>query len=571
MTAEEASQFYDDLLQSTKWEKTAKINRWVALHELLIGSEDSASYKYRDAPGAPQAGFSATLMKLKEKAEEWYYRNNTTETENKQKVEFTVCLLNFYEDGQQRIGWHSDREEIGRTTPIASISLGATRKFLIRAKVDGVRDRATIEMESGSLVWMENRCQHDYVHSVPKENEVTEGRINLTFRCKSTGEQNTAGEEEHIKRDTWLETIIDGVTPNVASYNATLTATTGPAVNGEVSVFGDGVTKGIVAEGHTMHFLIKANVGAECYCAAETIEVVKGLGNWDVVARPLFLDGYVACCAPPDSIDQDSISATSKALLNLRSAHYIMDYYVHFDLQDLVNDEFPEPKLVDGETVYQYFKKRLVEKTISVKSLEDLQNSEEGGSFRVTCERIGGPHAFRAPNIEREIGGAMMEYYTKCKPKMEDYDINIRADVVGNLVIVGTQINFYDLSKERHFLKFRNAVTIKTNLAYAMVRCANIQPGNKVVDPFCGSGTLLLEALEFYKGKINCVGLDVSRRSAEGARENARAEGFGDDVCKFVCSDARTLRRHLDDESVDAMITNLPCEFPVTLFSKLKT
>lgn len=165
----------------------------------------------------------------------------------------------------------------------------------------------------------------------------------------------------------------------------------------------------------------------------------------------------------------------------------------------------------------------------------------------------------------------MMEYYTKCKPKMEDYDINIRADVVGNLVIVGTQINFYDLSKERHFLKFRNAVTIKTNLAYAMVRCANIQPGNKVVDPFCGSGTLLLEALEFYKGKINCVGLDVSRRSAEGARENARAEGFGDDVCKFVCSDARTLRRHLDDESVDAMITNLPCEFPVTLFSKLKT
>jgi hypothetical protein len=44
---------------------------------------------------------------------------------------------------------------------------------------------------------------------------------------------------------------------------------------------------------------------------------------------------------------------------------------------------------------------------------------------------------------------------------MDDYDVNIRADVVGNLVTVGTQLNVHDLSKERHFLRFRNAVTIK--------------------------------------------------------------------------------------------------------------
>jgi hypothetical protein len=44
---------------------------------------------------------------------------------------------------------------------------------------------------------------------------------------------------------------------------------------------------------------------------------------------------------------------------------------------------------------------------------------------------------------------------------MEDYDVHVRADVVGNLVVVGTQLNVHDLSKERHFLKFRNAVTIK--------------------------------------------------------------------------------------------------------------
>ena len=55
----------------------------------------------------------------------------------------------------------------------------------------------------------------------------------------------------------------------------------------------------------------------------------------------------------------------------------------------------------------------------------------------------------------------MMEFYTSCIPKMEDYDVNVRVDVVGNMVIVGTQLNVQDLSLDRHFLRFRNAVTVK--------------------------------------------------------------------------------------------------------------
>ena len=83
---------------------------------------------------------------------------------------------------------------------------------------------------------------------------------------------------------------------------------------------------------------------------------------------------------------------------------------------------------------------------------------------------------------KREIGGAMSEYYAHIKPKMSNYDIQIRVDVISTKVIIGTQINVDDLSKERHFLRFRNAVTIKTNLAYAMIRCANIKEGDLVVD-----------------------------------------------------------------------------------------
>lgn len=280
-----------------------------------------------------------------------------------------------------------------------------------------------------------------------------------------------------------------------------------------------------------------------------------GLSNeWKIVAKPLGMDGYVACSAAGDSVPPEVFSRTKSAFLQLRSAHHVLNYHTHFHLDECVTEEKQKPELVDGETLYRYFKTQLVEGKRSVASLERL----EKGTFRVSCDRIGGPHAFQAPQIEFEIGGAMSEFYNKLKPKMEDYDVCVRVDVVGHLVVVGTQLNVHDMSKERHFLKFRNAVTIKTNLAYAMVRTAAIKPGDRIADPFCGSGTLLLEALEIYKKKIFCVGMDVSKRSADGARENALAENCGSHICDFVCSDARGLRRHLKDDSVDAIVTNLP-------------
>ena len=79
----------------------------------------------------------------------------------------------------------------------------------------------------------------------------------------------------------------------------------------------------------------------------------------------------------------------------------------------------------------------------------------------------------------------MTEYYTQVKPKMNDMDIQIRIDVISTKVVVGTQLNVDDLSKQRHFLRFRNAVTLKTNLAYSMIRLSNIKYGDLVVDVSC--------------------------------------------------------------------------------------
>ncbi|MBQ4813580.1 alpha-ketoglutarate-dependent dioxygenase AlkB [Pseudoalteromonas luteoviolacea] len=94
---------------------------------------------------------------------------------------FNALLLNWYRDGQDTMGWHSDDErELGNEPMIVSVSLGASRLFKIRDKV--TRETYSILLETGSFLMMSGRSQHDFEHSLPKQAKVSQGRINLTFR-----------------------------------------------------------------------------------------------------------------------------------------------------------------------------------------------------------------------------------------------------------------------------------------------------------------------------------------------------------------------------------------------------
>jgi uncharacterized protein YaeQ len=97
------------------------------------------------------------------------------------KSEYNICLVNYYEDGKRSIGFHSDKEEIGSNNYISSISLGEERKLMFRDKSDKNKTFEYI-LEDGSLFVMGKNCQENYEHSILKDEEVKNGRINLTFR-----------------------------------------------------------------------------------------------------------------------------------------------------------------------------------------------------------------------------------------------------------------------------------------------------------------------------------------------------------------------------------------------------
>lgn len=98
------------------------------------------------------------------------------------------CNLNFYEDGGSSVAWHSDDERLfqGKFQDIViiSLSLGATRKFELRLNwpEEGERRVQRMVLGSGDLMTMEGMTQKHLQHRVPRENNVEDQRINLTWR-----------------------------------------------------------------------------------------------------------------------------------------------------------------------------------------------------------------------------------------------------------------------------------------------------------------------------------------------------------------------------------------------------
>ena len=120
---------------------------------------------------------------IKRKAESWSPTlleiKNLVETKTKQT--FNSCLLNYYPTGEDGMGWHADDEkELGVNPIIASVSLGAERKFSF--KHNQKEDKLSIQLTNGSLLLISGEIQHHWKHALPKTKKVRTPRLNLTFR-----------------------------------------------------------------------------------------------------------------------------------------------------------------------------------------------------------------------------------------------------------------------------------------------------------------------------------------------------------------------------------------------------
>lgn len=172
---EEIKGLFDALLNNIHWENERVImfgKEIVTKRKVAFFSDPSISYRYASKTkiGLP---WTSSLLTIK----------NIVESITKES--YNACLLNLYHNGEESMGWHSDNEkEIIANSSIASLSLGANRKFSFKHKVS--KETVSIELEDGSLLEMKGSVQAHWWHALLKSKKVTAARINLTFRQMHT-------------------------------------------------------------------------------------------------------------------------------------------------------------------------------------------------------------------------------------------------------------------------------------------------------------------------------------------------------------------------------------------------
>jgi len=171
INAEEASLYLKELLATTAWrrdEVTLFGKRIITAREVAWYGDQNFPYRYSGATKIALP-WSEPLQKLKRLIEQ---RTGAT---------YNSCLLNLYHDGGEGMGWHSDDErELTPQGAIASVSLGAERRFSFRHKRSG--ETIDVMLEHGSLLLMKGATQTHWVHRLPPARRVREARVNLTFR-----------------------------------------------------------------------------------------------------------------------------------------------------------------------------------------------------------------------------------------------------------------------------------------------------------------------------------------------------------------------------------------------------
>jgi len=225
---------------------------------------------------------------------------------------------------------------------------------------------------------------------------------------------------------------------------------------------------------------------------------------------------------------------------------------------------------IPNSDVHKLFKMRSIEHIIQIIKTFPVKESKSGLdeiyrgvsklaiplglTFRVTCERIG-KHDYTSIDVQRIAGQAIVDKYGT-KVDLKNPDTVVRVDVIQNLCIVGIQLTRTSL-RIRYPRVFQHPSALNPVIAYAMLRYSDVQPGDRVLDAFCGGGTIVIEAAQVWDN-IEVLGLDISPKSIDGARRNSEAAGVESRV-KFIIGDATRLERSLPAEwKADKVVSNLP-------------
>jgi len=163
----------------------------------------------------------------------------------------------------------------------------------------------------------------------------------------------------------------------------------------------------------------------------------------------------------------------------------------------------------------------------------------------------------RSKNINsRSILKIIGDIFTKNRQvNLDNPDIQIRVFITDKNIYVGiniAKINRSEFEKRKVQKRpFFSPISLHPKLARALVNFSQIKKDQKLLDPFCGTGGILLEA-----GLIGArpIGCDIEEKMVEGCKKTLKYYKIKDFL--LYTSDIGNIDSHIGN--VDAVVTDLP-------------
>ncbi len=237
----------------------------------------------------------------------------------------------------------------------------------------------------------------------------------------------------------------------------------------------------------------------------------------------------------------EELARVHELLFRLRSIHHILKELDLFHLPREAEEQLPTIRRRIEELDVPEFRK------------------DPGASFRVSCDRLG-DHTFSSHDVLREAGAAIQKVHG-LPVDLEQFRYHFRVDIHEKNCRIGLQWTQKPQSK-RGGRPFLPRIALKGNIAYALLK--TLEAGKKdegpLLDPFAGSGTILLEAAQLYPS-MHLFGSDNYARNLPGLHKNLNAYGIDGSRVNLKELDARDLSEVHPPESFRYIATNPPYGF----------
>jgi 23S rRNA G2445 N2-methylase RlmL len=181
--------------------------------------------------------------------------------------------------------------------------------------------------------------------------------------------------------------------------------------------------------------------------------------------------------------------------------------------------------------------------------------------FSVTVNFVG-KRNYSSPEVKTAVAQGIMRRHPQWTYAEDDRDanLNFRVFIEHQTALVGLRIGAYPLHR-REYKSHHQPGALKPTVAAAMLQLAGVQPGAQVMDPFCGSGTILIEAALIG---ARAVGGDIDSKAVKGAWLNCQQ---ADVDATVYYGDAH--RVPLANAAVENVVSNMPWDRQVQVEDSL--